>query len=269
MLFPFPDHDLVPVSAGTYTVGLARDMIETIPHVVIDGHMMKAEYLAAAIPRHEVALRGFSMSRRHVTCREFMRFVDGASYVTESERQGWGWTWDGGWMKREGVSWRRPFGNECDAVFQNGDSELPVLQVSWNDAAACCRWAADLSGLPVRLPGESEWEAFASISGHPGVLDVIGTSPAPVAVAEYIASLVRLPQGAGPGLGLIWEWTGDWFDRYTGGPEHRDFGTTYRVLRGGSLMSHPIQRTREFRFRRCPTARSPFYGFRIVLPGER
>ena len=34
--------------------------------------------------------------------------------------------------------------------------------------------------------------------------------------------------------GLLWEWTEDWYERYPGGAGHRDFGTVYRVLRGGS-----------------------------------
>jgi hypothetical protein len=40
----------------------------------------------------------------------------------------------------------------------------------------------------------------------------------------------------------------------------------YKILRGGSLMSLPAQRSREYRFRRCPTARSPFYCFRVAIP---
>ncbi|MBN1532710.1 MAG: SUMF1/EgtB/PvdO family nonheme iron enzyme [Spirochaetes bacterium] len=267
MPHPVPDCDLVPVPAGTYTIGLSHDMIAALPPGVVDGHLMKARYLAASIPRHEVALGGFSMGRRHITCREFRVFVESAPYLTESERRGWGWTWEEGWLKREGLSWRRPFGNEHDGVFRNGDSDLPVLQVSWNDAAAFCRWVSNMRGRPVRLPMEAEWEAFASIAGQPSVIDAAADQPGPVAVTEYLRRLGDEERGGTAGIGLLWEWTGDWFDRYPGGPGQGGFGTTYRVLRGGSLLSLPIQRTREFRFRRCPTARSPFYGFRIAFPG--
>lgn len=37
----------------------------------------------------------------------------------------------------------------------------PVVGVSWNDAAAYCRWLSVRSGLRFRLPGETEWEHAA------------------------------------------------------------------------------------------------------------
>ena len=60
----------------------------------------------------------------------------------------------------------------------------------------------------------------------------------------------------------------NWFDKYPGGDDNDEFGEVYKILRGGSILSHPVQRTKEFRFRRCPTARSPYYGFRIARGKE-
>jgi len=42
--------------------------------------------------------------------------------------------------------------------FSPGDAH-PVVNVSWDDAKKYCAWLAEKSGLPVRLPSESEWEA--------------------------------------------------------------------------------------------------------------
>jgi len=34
----------------------------------------------------------------------------------------------------------------------------PVTNISWTEAKAYCTWLAEQTGLPVRLPSESEWE---------------------------------------------------------------------------------------------------------------
>ncbi len=79
-----------------------------------------------------------------------------------------------------------------------------------------------------------------------------------------VPEAVRMDAGRGIDIGLLWEWTDDWYEPYPGGIDMKDYGTVYKVLRGGSILSLPVQRTREFRLRKCPTARSPYYGFRIA-----
>lgn len=259
--------DFHAIPAGEYRVGIPR---ETALHITPPGiHSLKQDYLLSSTPVHTRSLRGCMISRFPVTRADFEAFADDTGHVTDAEREGWGWVADGGrWIKREGVTWRFPFGDGADDVCREHGGRMPVFQASWNDAEAFCGWISGRTGRTVRLPFEAEWEVFAAAAGVPGLAE----APLPergisspdftgycAAVLESIDGLGFLPAG------VLWEWCADWFDAYPGGAPNREYGRVYRVLRGGSLQSHPLQRAREYRFRRCPTARSPYYGFRIAL----
>ena len=249
-------NDLISIPAGEYSIGLDRETIESFS-AGLAGSPVRKEFLYGSFPRQTVRLDSYCMGRSPVTGDEFARFVADTGYVTEAERDGWGWVWEGSWLRRDGASWRSPGGAAGDGI---DAGELPVMQVSWNDAAGYCRWLSEATRSAVRLPREAEWEVFAERAGA----GKAGGEGAPLR-GEFLDALrAHSRTGRGPGIGLVWEWTDDWYDRYPGGPENRDFGTIYKVLRGGSLSSHPVQRIREYRLRKCPTARSPYYGFRIA-----
>lgn len=48
-----------------------------------------------------------------------------------------------------------------NASFAAGTDDHPVVGVSYYDAIAFCAWAAEVTGLPIRLPTEPEWEKAA------------------------------------------------------------------------------------------------------------
>jgi formylglycine-generating enzyme required for sulfatase activity len=48
-----------------------------------------------------------------------------------------------------------------NGVFPTEKAEHPVIGVSYYDAIAFCSWAAQVTGLPIRLPTEPEWEKAA------------------------------------------------------------------------------------------------------------
>ncbi len=259
----------IRIPAGVYPIGLDESSISALDPALFSG-TAKREYLTNAMPRHEVTIGGTAISRRLVTLNEFCAFIEDSGYLTEAEAEGWGWSWlNGGWIKREGVTWRGPFGEKADELYAVNGEVMPVLQVSWNDAAAFCTWLSEQSGMAVRLPREAEWEAFAEKRGVKPLAEIsaAGSGPVSVTLRDYAVRIldgVRALAGeCDPGI--VWEWCDDWFDAYPGGPPNREFGTTYKVLRGGSIQSLPLQKAREYRFRRCPTARSPFYGFRVAI----
>ena len=46
-------------------------------------------------------------------------------------------------------------------TYPEDQADHPVVGVSYYDALAFCAWAADVTGLPIRLPTEPEWEKAA------------------------------------------------------------------------------------------------------------
>lgn len=264
------DSEFFFLKQGGYAIGADSAVIDRYANAGLP-EIITRSYLENNVPRHEVALAEVGISRFLVRVAEFGLFAAETGYLTDAEKEGWGWTWREGWRKREGLNWRKPFGNEADAVYADNAPVLPVLQVSWNDASAYCVWLAQKRGETVRLPSEAEWEAYAEMMGTTSLSDGIGSTALPAPSYETGAYIELLRSSVGEeeahATGLVWEWTEDWFDAYPGGPVNREFGKVYKVLRGGSLMSHQLQKCREYRFRRCPTARSPFYGFRIAVEG--
>jgi len=253
------------IENGVYRIGVSESTIHRAMKRVT-GSVVTADYLYHSFPVHSVALESVYIGRRLVTVEEFERFVAATDYRTEAEREGWGWILDTVWVKRDNVSWRKPFGDAADTVYREYKGIVPVLQVTWNDCVAYCAWVSSLSSVRARLLAEFEWEVFAGKCGVESLKTFVEREKKPSSSLEYMQWILELLTENGSVLpGVVWEWCDDWFDRYPGGVHNDEFGSVYKVLRGGSLLSHPAQRTREYRFRRCPTARSAYYGFRLLI----
>jgi hypothetical protein len=85
---------------------------------------------------------------RPVTVSDFRRFTTASGYLTDAERFGWSIVQVNVFEFRtvEGASWRLPDGEQPPAA-----DDLPVTQVSYNDALAYCRWTGS------RLPTYEEY----------------------------------------------------------------------------------------------------------------
>lgn len=267
----FDESSFLFLEAGDYYLGIDE---KDIPRFASD-EKLKKSYLAASAPKHRRTIHACAISKFFINGEEFARFACATGYETDAEKEGWAWLLRGGqWRKVEGLSWKKPFGNDADELYFQKRLFLPALQVSWNDAAAYCRWLSAECGKNIHLPSEIQWEACARRSGVPSLCDISaaeGTMPQAeyFSDADYLAAILSRTDEAGNlSSGVLWEWCEDWYDAYPGGASNREFGQVYKVLRGGSIQSHPIQRTREYRFRRCPTARSAYYGFRIAVESE-
>lgn len=268
--FSFQDPSLCRyLPEGVFSIGVDEPRADMIA-AAVDGVQVKASYLMNLCPRHELFLPAVCIARRLVSAEEFALFIRETGFTTEAEREGWGWTWERGmWVKKEGLCWNAPLGGELDGRYREMTGLLPAIQVSWNDAAAFCRWASRRTGLALSLPGEAQWERWAELEGIAciGEASCAEADGAEMSLEAFLDEMIRQSGEPSEGHrpGMVWEWCADWFDAYPGGAWNREFGTTYKVLRGGSAMSAPVQKSLEYRFRRCPTARSPFYGFRVMI----
>lgn len=201
-------------------------------------------------PQHEIYLDAYYINKYDVTNQEFAKFVNKTGYSAEG-------------------SWRD--------YAKMGREKHPVIDVSWNDALAYCKWAGG------RLPTEAEWEKAARGAGgeeYPwgwifdgeecnwfkgpavsGMADIyMGRGTTPVDSFPSGAS----PYGCLDMAGNVCQWCNDWYDKayYHNSPSKNPKGPSNgkcRVYRGGSWFN-------EAYYLRCAYRawRSPYHGLKVI-----
>ncbi len=245
-----PKQDILapePGTAGRLAIILGIEWV-AIPGGVLrmgSSTQQDASAQAAETPQHDVMMPGYWIARCPITNYQYQVFV----YATEHACP---------------PHWHK-------GIFPDGKQDHPVVNISWSDALAFCRWAN------VQLPSEAEWEWAARGPGH-RLWPWGNEPPTPLrcnfglAIAKT-TPVTRFPGGATTHgvldmAGNVWEWTRSlwWPYPYVAEDGRESEATTgLRVVRGGSYdcAAHQV---------RCSnrSAINPAYGYddvgmRVVL----
>ena len=271
--------ELVLIPAGEFKMGSPQD---------------EKDRLGDEGPQHRVRItKPFFMGIHEVTIGQFRQFVADTSYKTEVEKGenpgAWGWNPDKkGYDFNEKYSWR-------NAGFEQTD-EHPVVNVSWNDAVAFCKWLSKKEHKNYRLPTEAEWE-YACRAGtttryysgdDPETLAKVGNVADASAKAKFsdwkytinardgyvFTSPVGKFKPNAFGLydmhGNVWEWCADWYghEYYAASPANDPKGPasgSNRVDRGGGWDRYAGGCRSAFRNFITPGFRGGGLGFRVSL----
>jgi formylglycine-generating enzyme required for sulfatase activity len=243
--------------------------------------LLLAALLVGPIPtradkvRHEMvridAPRGaFAIDLSEVTVGQFRVFARATAFVSKAEREGGGSQFLGGWRMMPGWVWHAPYGKPA------GDRE-PVAHVTFDEAAAYCRWAG------LRLPTDAEWveAAYTERRAAPpaplkrGETYLYPSGPSPdganqtataMQLGGFTAPAEQLGQGRGalpvgatpPGVnglldmgGNLWEWV-----------DHDEAGQ--KRTRGGSWWYGPAQMRADALYAKPRDFPAVYIGFRCA-----
>jgi sulfatase modifying factor 1 len=277
------------IPAGEFVMGGDESLAELSEAFVMPDFFVQ-RWFAAERPTHPVRItRPFLMGVYEVTNGEFGKFAEATGYKTEAELDGKG----GFGLKGKGIaqspdftwrSWGLDRGDDC-----------PVVNVTWNDAVAFCKWLSEREGKKYRLPTEAEWEYACRADTEtrfyngddPQALVTIGNVPDATFKKAFSSTNFSVDAKDGYVLtapvgrfrpnrfglydmtGNVSEWCSDWCDTdyYASSPKADPTGPaagSSRVIRGGSWLYFPVLCRSSARISDEPGFRRLYTGFRIV-----
>lgn len=222
-------------------------------------------------PVHQVSLQAYQIGRFQITNRQYKRFVDDTNHPDPFHEADWA----------EPYNWRH-------GTYPVGLANHPVVLISYEDAAAFCRWLRQKSGKAYRLPTEPEWEGAArgpmawpypwgvqSDFSRCNMLESGLKATVPIGTYPHGAS----PYGVMDMIGNVWEWCSTiWGERWDqprfcypyrpdDGREDEDAPPSMmRVVRGGSWSTDRSRARCAYRTIDVPGTRNRLsVGFRVAL----
>ncbi len=295
--------ELVLIPAGEFMMG-SGDSGEKLA-AEFPQYERGAGFFADELPQHKVRItKPFYFGKYEVTNGQFKKFVESTAYKTQAEQTEQSPKGSGGWgfnaaeQKFEG---RNPKYNWQNPGFTVTDG-MPVVNVTWNDAVAFCKWLSEKEGQRYRLPTEAEWEYAARAGTKTRYWPGDEANPlakfANTADADFFAKFPNYypqnktlathdgqlyPASVGSYLpnsfglhdihGNVWEWTADWYgeDYYAKSSTDDPTGPVtgkQKVRRGGAWHTAPLFTRISFRNYNTLDSRYPNLGFRVVREVE-
>jgi formylglycine-generating enzyme required for sulfatase activity len=154
----------------------------------------------------------------------------------------------------------------------------PVETVSWHDGQTFCAKLAALTGKPIRLPTEAEWEYacradkatnYSSGNGKSALKKVGWFCENSGGKTQSVGKLEPNGWGLFDMHGNVWEWCADGKRIYPEESQTDPVGPSgaldARVLRGGSSGDNPDYCRAAFRLSYAPSARYDFCGLRVCF----
>lgn len=217
------------IESGTFRMG-SGDSVNSLSNL----YRVDPKYFRGELPARRVKIsKPYYLGAHEVTVGQFADFVNQASYRTDGERTNQGElikVVQSKLVRQSGGTWRNPGFKQ--------EPTHPVVNVSWNDANAFCKWLSKKEGRAYRLPTEAEWEYAgragttsrfstgdqkSSLRGFANVIDLSyrktfpgPTSPFPFEDGFVFTAPVGSFRANKFGLhdmhGNVWEWCSDWYD---------------------------------------------------------
>lgn len=193
----------------------------------------------------------FAISRYPVTQEQFRAFIDDAGYSNSL------W-WDGLIYPRD------------VQLPSNRTPDYPMVNISWYEAVAYCRWLSHHTGLDLTLPTDAQWQ-WASHGEARSLYpwgDLFDLSRCNIKESGFggLTPVTRYEHGASPfGVldmsGNVWEWTRS---EYDSPDKDATLNITSPALRGGSFEERMKHARTTSRARYYPHLFRHDLGFRIA-----
>ncbi len=213
--------EMAAIPQGEYKIGLAAKRIKWVKKNIGGSE----DDFKASVPKHTVKVKAFRIDKYEVTNKQYEKFIRAKNHKAPK-----GWRGD---------------------TYRRGQDDYPVVNVSWSDAAAYCKWKGK------RLPTEAEWEIAAA--GVKGLVFPWGRK-FKQAYANTVEERFRSPTITGryeKGVskfdcydmaGNVWEWTAGTYKPYPGSSLNMsEVEQNMRVVRGGSFKDKPFINTTVYR----------------------
>lgn len=233
------------VHAGRFLIGSTPAQVEAVAQPGAD-----LEVYLAETPQQKIELDSFEISRGPVSCADYDVFVTATDHTPPAY---WG-------------------GYTPPAALR----DHPVVEISFNDARAYCRWLSTATSRTFRLPTEQQWEAAArgqdgrifpwGDEWQPGQCNVAEDGPGtttPIGSYDDDTS----PYGCVDLAGNVAEWTVTPAQLYAGSSRSEPLASGI-IVRGGSWSARYTESRAAYRVSVAPTTTSLALGFRVICLDE-